>query len=523
MARGSRGLPFQSMQYKWTALGVVGLGTLMGSIDSTVLLIAFPQIARDLSASLTQMVWVIMIYVLMSTAFVLSFGRVADLKGRKRLYLAGFVVFTIGSALCGVSQTGNELIAARALQGVGSSLLVANSFAILADAFPLQERGRAFGINAVVWSCGGIFGVVLGGFILTFTTWQWIFWINVPIGVVAILLGYAALRESSAGGPRETFDFPAALFFTGALSALLLGVTEGIVLSWSNPLAWGFLVLALPLFAAFVLWELKVSSDPILPFSLFRNWTFTASLTVSILQGLGIFAINFLLMVYFQGIRGVTVLTAAYLLVPLSIMLALLGPVGGRLSDRYGARIVSTVGLLIQAGVLVLLASLTPTTPVWVVAVYEGLYGVGGGLFFPANTAAIMSSVPRERYGVASGAMMTFRNGAMAMSFVVALVALTASLPSGTAAVLFGGAFTPAILQQLHLTVAQLDVAFLHGMRTAFLLAAGLVVASAVFSMARGREHRAGATSGRRRVAVRSPASHDPTPSSPSAHGDGRT
>jgi EmrB/QacA subfamily drug resistance transporter len=509
------------MQYKWTALAVVGLGTLMGSIDSTVLIIAFPQIARDLSASLTQMVWVIMIYVLMSTAFVLSFGRVADLKGRKRLYLAGFLVFTIGSALCGISQTGDQLIAARALQGIGGSLLVANSFAILADAFPVTERGRAFGINAVIWSCGGIFGIVLGGFILTVTTWQWIFWINVPIGAFSIVLGYLALRESSSGSAHETFDFPAAVLFTGALSSLLLGVTEGIVLSWSNPFCWAFLLLALPLFVGFVVWELQVSSDPILPFTLFRNWIFTASLTVSILQGLGIFAINFLLMVYFQGIRGVSVLTAAYLLVPLSVALALLGPVGGRLSDAYGARIVSTVGLLIQAGVLVLLAGLSPTTPLWVVAVYEGIYGVGGGLFFPANTAAIMSSVPRERYGVASGAMMTFRNGAMAMSFVVALVALTASLPSGTAAILFGGAFTPVVLASLHLTLAQLDVAFLHGMRTAFLLAAGLVVTSAAFSIVRGREHRVEAGPGARRVAVRSPILHEVrTPPATSGRGD---
>jgi EmrB/QacA subfamily drug resistance transporter len=510
------------MDYKWTALGVVGLGTLMGSIDSTVLIIAFPAIATDLSASLTQMVWVIMIYVLMSTAFVLSFGRVADLKGRKRLYLVGFLVFTVGSALCGVARSGDELIAARALQGIGSSLLVANSFAILADAFPVRERGRAFGINAVVWSIGGISGVVLGGFILSVTTWQWIFWINVPIGAVAIVLGYVALRESASGGAHETFDFPAAIFFTAALSSLLLGVTEGIVLTWSNPLAWVPLLVALPLLAAFVIWELRVSADPILPFSLFRRWVFTASLTVSILQGLGIFAINFLLMIYFQGIRHIPVLTAAYLLVPLSVTLALLGPVGGRLSDRYGARIVSTIGLLIQAGVLLLLAGLASTTPLWVVAAYEGLYGIGGGLFFPANTAAIMSSVPRERYGVASGAMMTFRNGAMAMSFVVALVALTASLPSGTAAILFGGAFTPSILARLHLTLAQLDTAFLSGMRTAFLVAAGLLFASAGVSIARGREGSSESESAGRRWAVRGPVRTPPaSPIPPSSGPDG--
>lgn len=493
------------MQYKWTALAVVSLGTLMGSIDSTVLIIAFPKIASDLSASLAQMIWVIMVYVLMSTAFVLSFGRVADMKGRKRLYLAGFVIFIVGSALCGVSRTGTELVAARALQGLGSALLVANAFAILSDAFPTSERGRAFGINAVVWSAGGIFGVVLGGFILTVASWQWIFWINVPIGAAATVVGALLLRESVSGKARETFDFPAAILFTGALTALLFGVTEGIVIRWSHPLAWGPMLLSIPLMAVFVLWETRISRDPILPFSMFRSWVFSASLTVAVLQGLGIFSMNFILMVYFEGIRHIPVLTAAYLLVPLSLTLALFGPIGGRLSDSHGARVVSTVGLAIQASVLVLLATISPGTPLWTVGLYEGIYGIGGGLFFPANTAAIMSSVARERYGVASGVMMTFRNGAMAMSFAVALLALTFSLPSGTAAVLFGGAFTPAILAALHMTAAELTVAFLHGMRVAFLLAAGLVAGAGVFSAARGREARADAGAGPRRAAVRSP------------------
>ncbi len=480
------------MQYKWRALGVVGVGSLMGAIDSNVLLIAFPAIARDLGANLVEMVWVLMIYILMGTALVLSLGRVADLKGRKRLYNAGFVVFIVGSALSGLAQTGVELVLFRGLQGVGGAMLLANSFAILSDAFPPNERGRAFGINSVVWGTGSVFGILVGGLILSITSWRWIFWINVPIGIAATLLAFAYLRESVTPDPRETFDFPAALLFTGGLASGLLGVTEGILDGWASATSIVPLLVAIPLFVVFAVWETRVSRDPILPFTLFRNWMFSASLTTSVLQGVAIFATNFLLMVYFQGILGVSVLTASYLLIPLSIGLGVVGPIGGRLSDRYGARVLSTVGLLLQALALLLLSSLTRSTPLSAVAAYEALMGVGGGLFFPANTAAIMGGVPRARFGVGSGVMMTLRNSSMALSFALALIALTSQLPGGTGALLFGGAFTPATLAQIGLTSGELESIFLAGMHVAFLVAAGVVLVAVLFSVLRGREVRRG-------------------------------
>ncbi|MGI0132413.1 MAG: MFS transporter, partial [Thermoplasmata archaeon] len=374
------------MHYKWKALSVVSIGSLMGAIDSTVLIIAFPEIARDLAANLVSMVWVIMIYILMGTALILSLGRVADMKGRKRLYNAGFVVFVIGSFLCGLAQSGLELVAFRGLQGIGGAMLLANSFAILSDAFPATERGRAFGINSVVWGSGSIFGIVLGGFILTVASWRWIFWINVPIGIVATLLAFVVLRESVTPNPKDTFDFPAAFLFTAGLAVFLLGITEGILNQWTSAPALVPLLAAVPLLLLFGLWEGKVSRDPILPFALFRRWMFSASLAASVLQGVAIFATNFLLMVYFQGIRGVSVLTAAYLLVPLSVSLGIVGPIGGRLSDRYGARVLSTTGLVIQGTVMFFFATITAATPLWTVAVYEAVLGIGGGMFFPANT-----------------------------------------------------------------------------------------------------------------------------------------
>lgn len=478
------------MEYKWKALGVVGIGSLMGAIDSTVVVIAFPDIARELSATLAAMVWVIMVYILMGTALVLSLGRLSDLKGRKRLYNIGFLVFVAGSALCGVAQDGLTLVLFRGLQGIGSAMLVANSFAVLSDAFPPNERGRAFGINTIIWGTGSISGIFLGGAILSVASWRWIFWINVPIGLCATLLAFVVLRESVTPDPREGFDFPAAILFTSSLTAFLLGITDGLVDGWASSSALIPLGLFPPLLVGFLLWERYASQDPILPFALFRSWLFSASLLSAVLQGVAIFATNFLLMTYVQVIRGASVLTAAYLLVPLSVTLAIFGPIGGRLSDRYGARVLSTAGLIIQGGALALFSTITAATPYLWIGVYEAILGVGGGLFFPANSSAIMGSVPRGRFGVASGVMMTLRNSSMALSFALALVALTSQLPATLGTTLLGGALTPSFLSQVGLTPQGLTTTFLTGMGTAFRVSAALVGVAAVVSALRGAEHR---------------------------------
>jgi EmrB/QacA subfamily drug resistance transporter len=486
------------MQYKWKALGVVNIGSLMGSIDATVLIIAFPQVARDLQATLVEMVWVLMIYTVMGTALVLSLGRVADMKGRRRLYAAGFSVFILGSALCGFAPSGLALVGFRALQGVGGAMLLANSFAILSDAFPAAERGRAFGINTIVWGSGSILGIFLGGLILTVTTWRWIFWINLPIGVAATVAALLVLRESVTPNPRDTFDFAAAGLFTGGLVSALFGATEGILTGWSDPRAVVPLLLAIPLLVGFVVWEMRVSRDPILPLWLFRRWIFSASLAAAVLQGLALFSTNFLLMAYFQGLRDVSVLTAADLLIPLFVALAVVGPLGGRLADRYGARVLSTVGLLVQAAALAFLTTLNAQTPLAAVAAAEGLLGVGGGLFFPANTSAIMSSSPPGRYGVASGIMMTLRNSSTSLSYAVALVVLTSRLPAGSGAAIFGGAFAPTRL-------AGYSGIFVNGMHAAFAVAMSAVLAAAIFSALRGREDRGAAERSPYRPAVRPP------------------
>ncbi len=469
------------MEYKWKALSVTSVGALMAAVDSTVVLLALLPIAEELRSDFVSMVWVVIAYILVNTAFVLSLGRMGDMYGRKKMYNLGFGVFTVGSVLCGFSLNAISLIGFRAVQGFGAALLTANSFAILSEAFPPKERGRAFGLNAIVWGVGAITGIVLGGFVITFTTWRLIFWINAPIGLVGTLWAYFTLRPSARAAQGETFDLPAAVFFTLGLLFLLLAVTWGLLYSWTDPLVFAFLAATPVALAAFVVWEIRYSHEPIVDFSMFRNRVFALSIMTATIQSLALFAVDFLLVFYLEGIAGLDILTASYLIVPMAAMVSITGPFGGMLSDRIGARIVATLGLVVQAAVLVFFSFfLTTHTPLLDIGVAEAIYGVGGGLFWPANTSTIMSAAPPRQYGVASGVMNTFRNTGMVMSFALALVAATSVIPAYVVYQLFIGNLSGALPPDL-------ANAYLAGQSFAFQVSVGLLAVAAVISMVRGK------------------------------------
>ncbi len=468
------------MQYKWKALSVTSVGALMAAVDSTVVLLALLPIAEELNSDFVSMVWVVIAYILVNTAFVLSLGRMGDMYGRKRMYNLGFAVFTVGSVLCGLSPNAVMLIAFRAVQGFGAALLTANSFAILSEAFPAKERGRAFGMNAIVWGVGSITGIVLGGFIITVTSWRLIFWINLPVGIFGTLWAYVTLRPSARASKEETFDLPAAVLFTLGLLFLLLAVTWGLLYSWTDLVVYALLAATPVALAAFVVWEVRYSRDPIVDFAMFRNRVFTLSITTAAMQSLALFSVDFLLVFYLEGIAGLDILTASYLIVPMAAMVSVTGPFGGMLSDRVGARVVATLGLLVQAGVLVFLSRLTTITPLWEIGVAEAVYGVGGGLFWPANTSTIMSSAPPKKYGVASGVMNTFRNTGMVMSFALSLVAATSVIPARYVYELFIGTLTGGLPPGL-------ASAYLDGQSFAFEVSIALLAVAAVVSLVRGK------------------------------------
>jgi EmrB/QacA subfamily drug resistance transporter len=465
--------------YKWIALSVTTIGALMASIDSTIVILGLPQMMRDLHADLIEMIWVIMAYILVSTVFLLTFGRIADMVGRVRMYNAGFVVFTIGSALCGFSGSAIFLILSRLVQGSGAAMMMVNSVAILTEVFPANERGRALGINGITWAVGGVLGPVLGGFILNAGSWRWIFFINIPIGILGALWGYLALHEIVTRTVRERFDVPGAFAFSVGLVSLLLALTLGIQFSWFSPPIMILFASCLVFLIAFFLWE-KHADNPMLDLTLFNNRVYNFSVLAALLQSLGMFAVNFLIVFYLQAVRGFDPLMAAIMLIPMPLVSSVVAPVSGIVADRIGARWPATIGLLLQALALLLLTQLSVDTPYLALATALALMGLGGGMFFSPNTSAAMTAAPRNRLGIASATLATFRQTGMVTSFALSLAVAAASLPHDVMMQIFVGTNV-----ELGSRVMQ---DFVFGIRNAFLFSIILCLVAAAISYSRGKE-----------------------------------
>jgi len=471
----------KKIEYKWIVLSVTTIGALMAAIDSTIVILGLPDMMVKLHADLISMIWVIMGYILVSTVFLLTFGRVADMFGRVRMYNLGFVIFTVGSALCGFSANATELIIFRLIQGSGAAMMVVNSVALITEVFPANERGKALGLNAITFSFGGVAGPILGGIILTIADWRWIFFINVPVGLIGAIWGYRVLREMSVRKKGERFDGVGAFSFSLGLTALLIALTLGIQYSFtSTPIVVLFCVFLVGL--AFFLWWERRAENPVLDLSLFKNRVYNFSVLSAMIQSLGLFAVNFLIVFYLQGVLGYDPLKAALLLIPLPVMVAIVAPFAGNLSDHVGARIPATIGLLIQAAALAWFLRLTPAMPYWQIGIGLGVMGIGGGLFFPPNTSAAMNSAPKNRLGIASGTLATLRQAGMVTSFALSLAVAASSLPRDVMMQLFVG-------NNVALGSAPM-LAFVTGMHSAFLVSMILLFIAAGVSFVRGKEDR---------------------------------
>jgi EmrB/QacA subfamily drug resistance transporter len=478
---GSRSQPQpagrRGLEYKWVALSVTTLGSAMAAIDSSIVVLGLPTIMTSLRSDLVTMIWVLMGYILMSTIFLMLFGRLADMFGRVRMYNAGFAVFTVGSLLCAVAGTGAELVLFRLVQGVGGAMLMANAMAIITEAFPAGERGRAMGMNAITWAIGNIVGPVAGGLILAVLSWQWIFLVNVPVGIVGTLWGYLALHEIGEPRRRERFDVVGMVLFSGGISCLLVGLSQGISWGWTSAPTLG-------LFAGFLVLEgLFVRSErgPGVHFvdpALLRSRVLAFGTAAATLQSLSMFAVNFLIVFYLQAVKGVAPLQAALMILPLSVVQSIIGPLGGIVSDRVGARVPATTGLLLQAVACIMLTQLTTTSPYVLLLAGLVVLGVGGGLFWSPNTSAVMGAAPRERLGVASATLATFRQTGMVTSFALALAVAAAAIPPRLVGAIFLGTSV-----QLGGSVMG---AFTVGMAHALVVSAVIVLAASAMTLAAG-------------------------------------
>jgi EmrB/QacA subfamily drug resistance transporter len=444
-----------SPRYKWVALSNTTLGVVIATINSSILLIALPDIFKGVQinplapANTSLLLWLIMGYLVVTAVLVVSFGRLGDMFGRVRMYNAGFAVFTVFSILLAATWMHGTaavlwMIIMRVLQGVGGAMLMANSNAIITDAFPVEQRGLALGLNQVAGIAGSFLGLILGG-LLAPVEWHLVFLVSVPFGVFGTFWAYWKLHDT---GVRQSgrLDWSGNVTFAVGLIAVLVGITYGIqpygghTMGWTDPFVLAALIGGAVVLAIFCLVETR-AADPMFQLRLFRIRAFTAGNLASLLSGLGRGGLMFILIIWLQGIwlpqHGYsftsTPLWAGIYMVPLTIGFLVAGPVSGALSDRFGARAFATGGMLVAAASFLWLTLLPVNFNYWEFALVLLLNGIGMGLFAAPNRAAIMNSLPPNQRGVGAGMSTTFQNSAMVLSigifFSLMVLGLAQSLP----------------------------------------------------------------------------------------------
>ncbi len=428
------------MEYKWVALSNTTLGVLMSSLDINIVLIALPTIGKDLAGmNAFNVLWVILGYQLVISVVLVNFGRLSDIIGRVRLYTLGFALFTIGSALCGFASSADQLIGFRLIQATGAAFLFSNSAAILTDAFPLNERGKALGINQVSVVAGSVTGLVLGGFITTLLGWRWIFLVNVPIGIFATLWSYWRLKELSSLPGNQDLDIAGNVTFASAILLILVAITMETVSNLSVYYAISMIISAFVLLYVFVEIE-KRAKTPMFDLSLFKNRIFSAGNETIFLNALSRGSFTLVMVFYLQGpLMGFSPLETGIFLIPMSIALSVFGPISGSVSDRIGYRKPVILGLIVSMAGFLLMTQIGSRVNEFQIILPLILIGSGMGIFASPNRSSIMNSVPVHERGIASGVSATFVNVGNTLSIGVAFLIMEITTPKAVLDGIFSG------------------------------------------------------------------------------------
>jgi EmrB/QacA subfamily drug resistance transporter len=469
------GVTAEHPNYKWWALSCTSLGMLLATINSGTLIIALPDLERSLGTSLLELVWVILVYMIASTVLVLTAGRLADLFGRKKAYVAGFLVFALASLGAGFAGSGTELLLWRVLQGIGGAFLFANSAAIVTDAFPREELGLAMGTNTMVAAVGLVIGPVLGGALVAIS-WHWVFWFNVPLGIAGSLWAGLVLRELASRDPERSLDLLGTTVYVLGLTGLVLGISKGGLSGWNNPTVIVSLIAAVVLLPLFVVIE-KRQRAPMLDLTIFKNRLFAAASAAAFINGLSRFALLFIFVFYFQGPQGDTPIIAGVKLAPMALGMLISSPIAGIVADRRGSRGLAAVGMLVTAIGLALMTTLQIHSPYWQSGLWLFIVGIGSGMFNSPNTAAMMGVVRTERRGIAAGARVMLQNTGAVISIAFVLAVVTAAVPKTILFKIFSG-LTKG------LSASQLDP-FINNMHIALWTLAAVSLLGAVVSMMR--------------------------------------
>lgn len=458
-------MPIQKKRVmRWMVLVTVGVGTFMSALDGSVVNTILPVISSAMGSPIDAAQWIITIYLLVVSGLLLTFGRLGDLYGHKKIYLFGFGIFAISSAACGLAPSIMLLNVARAVQAIGAAMLFANAPAILVGSFPAHLRGRVLGIQGSMTYLGLTAGPSLGGWLTMHLGWQSVFFINVPLAALALLLSIKYIPQDSRQSTEEHFDLPGAVVFMVGLTALLLALNQGHAWGWRSGQLCAVLVFSIAILFLFGVIERR-SASPMIDFTLFRRRSFSATTIAAALNYICVYSITFLLPFYLISGRGMNSAQAGLLLTAQPLVMVVATPVSGAISDRIGTRIPATLGMLILSAGLFLLARVNATTPFAAVAVALSVSGLGTGIFISPNNSSLMGSAPRDRQGIASGILATARNVGMALGVGLAGAILTTTL-AGSA--------------------ANNSPALYHAVRIGFLTAAGIALLGAFVSLAQG-------------------------------------
>jgi EmrB/QacA subfamily drug resistance transporter len=448
---------------KWWTLAAVAFGLFMIMLDNTVVNVALPSIERDLHVSISSLEWVVTAYALTFAALLITGGKLGDLFGRRRIFIVGIAIFTLSSLACGLAPSAGFLIGARAVQGVGAALMNPASLSIITATFPPRERGQAIGIWAGVSAMALAIGPLIGGLIVDNINWNWIFFINIPVGVVGIVVSQLVIKESRDTSHEQSIDLPGLITSSAGLFALTYGLIEGNRHGWTSPEIVGLFSAAAALLVAFVLLE-RYQRLPMLDLSLFRIGSFTGSNIVAMLVSLGMFGVFFFVSLYIQNILGWTPTQAGASFLPMTILIILIAPIAGKLSDRIGSRWLMGGGMTLVSISLLLYQRVGLHSTFWTLLPAMLLGGAGIAMTMSPMTAAAMGSVPVDKAGVGSGVLNSFRQlgGSLGIALMGAILASYVTAPPRS----------PLGAQQ-----------FVDGLHAALLVAAAITFAAAIVAV----------------------------------------
>ncbi|HEX3254981.1 MAG TPA: MFS transporter [Gaiellaceae bacterium] len=455
---------------KWWTLGAVAFGLFMIMLDNTIVNVALPSIQRDLDIGISELEWVFNGYALTFGVLMLTGGKLADLLGRRRIFIAGLVIFTLASLFCGLATSAGWLIGARVVQGAGSALMNPATLSIITATFPPKQRGMAIGIWAGVSAMALAIGPLVGGLITEHWSWNWIFFINVPVGILAIIVTRLVVDESRDTSAGQRLDLPGLVSSAIALFALTYALIEANNYGWTSARILGLFAVAVVGFVAFVLLEMHQRA-PMLDLDLFRNGTFAGANSVMLLVGLAMFGVFFYNSLFIQNVLGFSAVQTGASFLPMTVLIILVAPIAGKFSDRVGSRWLVGVGMVLLSASLFIFSRLDATSNFWDILPGLLIGGFGMAIVMTPITAAAMGSVPVDKAGVGSAVLNSMRQvgGSLGIAVMGAIVAASATGQPGT----------PESLQ-----------GFVTGYQHALVVAACIALAGSVLSVATIRKYR---------------------------------